>query len=276
MIQTGYPQCNEEYLEWIDLLESVVTAKGSFTMIELGAGIGRWAVRAAFAVEQYHRALPYRLIAVEAEPTHFEWMRLHFLDNGIDPSKHLLMNAALTETPGQVSFYIGSESGDVKPNGWFGQSLTKDYEVDAAVDEEPYCGFEVRLHKSGSKSISVPGVSLTNILADLREVDLVDFDIQGYEGTAIRSAIDPLNAKVKRLHIGTHAHEIEVGLRDLLTSHGWHCLAEYPLGATANTPWGVMTFQDGVQSWINPRLSRPWWSPFRYIQRIKKGRRHAV
>ena len=38
-----YPPLDEEYFEWIDLLESVVAAEGSYTMIELGAGYGRWA-----------------------------------------------------------------------------------------------------------------------------------------------------------------------------------------------------------------------------------------
>jgi hypothetical protein len=34
-----YPQLNEEYFEWIDVLETVIAAIGSFTVIELGAGL---------------------------------------------------------------------------------------------------------------------------------------------------------------------------------------------------------------------------------------------
>ena len=257
MTRVDYPAFNEEYFEWIDLLESVVTAKKSYTLIELGAGIGRWAVRAAFAVQQYNHALPYHLIAVEAEPTHFEWMRLHFLDNGIDPSKHSLIHAAVSATPGDVSFYIGQESGHVEPHGWYGQRLTKDYEVDVAVEEKPYCGFEVRRHRSGSRSISVPSISLESILKDLRQVDLIDFDIQGQELNTIRPAIQTLDAKVKRLHIGTHGHEIESALREFLTSHGWRNQIDYPAASNNHTPWGPIEFQDGVQSWVNPRLTGP-------------------
>jgi FkbM family methyltransferase len=263
VVQTPYPAFSEEYLEWIDILESVVSARKSYTMIELGAGFGRWAVNAALAVRQYNEKLPHRLIAVEAEPAHFEWMRLHFSDNNLDPSKHSLIHAAVSDTPGEVSFYVGSEPGDCKPNGWYGQSLIQPYEVVAQVEEKPYCGFEVRRHGSGFASISVPAVTLANILADLREVDLIDFDVQGHEGSVIRSAIDELNAKVKRLHIGTHSPLIEIGLRELLHSHGWRCLADYPAFSTSQTPWGDISFQDGVQSWVNPRLTRPWWSPFR-------------
>lgn len=68
-----YPPFDEEYFEWIDLLEAVAAAKDRFTMLELGAGFGRWTARAAAAAKQ--RDLSYSLIAVEAEPTHFDWMR---------------------------------------------------------------------------------------------------------------------------------------------------------------------------------------------------------
>jgi predicted O-methyltransferase YrrM len=98
------PIFDEEYFEWVDLLESVVAAKGSYTMMELGAGFGRWSVRAAFAVEQYHSNLPYRLIAAEAEPLKFSWMRQHFTDNGIDADRHSLVHAAVSDAPGTVPF----------------------------------------------------------------------------------------------------------------------------------------------------------------------------
>ena len=67
-----HPSFDEEYFEWIDLLEAVASANGRFTMLELGAGFGRWTARAAAAATQ--RKLPYFLVAVEAEPTHFQWM----------------------------------------------------------------------------------------------------------------------------------------------------------------------------------------------------------
>jgi FkbM family methyltransferase len=264
-VQTSYPPVDEEYFEWIDLLESVVSARKSYTMIELGAGYGRWAVRAAFAAQRYNQKLPYRLIAVEAEPAHFEWMRLHFSDNRIDPGKHSLIHGAVSDTPGEVSFYVGSGPDECRPAAWYGQSLTQDYEVVTQIEEKRYCEFEVQRLASGFASISVPAITLTSILADLRQVDLIDFDLQGHEGSVVRSAIHELNAKVKRLHIGTHSPEIEVGLRELLTCHRWRCLADYPSSSTSQTPWGTVPFQDGVQSWVNPRLARRWWSPLRFF-----------
>src|SRR5690349_2905170 len=104
-VETDYPAVNEEYFEWIDLLESVTSAGPEYTMAELGAGFGRWAVRAAFAAIQQQKK-SYRLITVEAEPTHAQWLLTHFLDNRLDPAAHTLLHAAITEKPGEIPIYV--------------------------------------------------------------------------------------------------------------------------------------------------------------------------
>jgi FkbM family methyltransferase len=271
----AYPPFDEEYFEWIDVLESVVAARKSYTMIELGAGTGRWAVRAASALRQHNPKLPFRLIAVEAEPVHFEWMRLHFADNGIDPDRHSLIYGALSETPGEVSFYVSNETGNIEANGWYGQRLTKDYEVDVLVEEAPYAKHQIRRHASGAKSITVPAITLASILDGLSEIDLIDSDIQGMELPVICSSIHELDAKVKRLHIGTHGAKIEAELRQLLTSHGWRCLADYAAKSLEQTPWGPIQFQDGAQSWVNPRLSGSWWAGYWWSPSVLAARLRA-
>jgi FkbM family methyltransferase len=258
MLTTGYPPVNEEYLEWIDLLESIVAARESYTILDLGAGFGRWSVRAACALKQYNHQLPYTLIAVEAEPVVFGWMGRHFQDNDIDPSQHRLIHAAIAEQPGDVLFNIGGPRGgpfDRSPDEWYGQFLANDNNVLGGYEEDgEYSGFPVRLYKSGWRSINVPGVSLGGLLKDLNRVDLVDMDVEGQELPSVLSAIEELDAKVKRLHIGTHGKEIEDGLRQLLSIHGWHCLFDYTLFSRNETPWGTVDCENGVQSWVNPRL----------------------
>jgi len=253
-----YPQVDEDYFEWIDLLESVVSSGGSYTMIELGAGMGRWSVRAALAARQFKPGMPFHLIAVEADPAHFDWLRSHFLDNGIDPKEHQLINAAVSDMPGQVQLCIrGPEGGncDLQPNEWYGQFLTKDIEFASELEGQGlYEGSKVKVHQNGWKSVAVPSVTLTSILKELRYVDLVDVDIQGEELNVIASAMDELDAKVQRLHIGTHRLDIETGLRELLSSHGWRCQTDYSVGTTEETPWGRINFQDGVQGWVNQKL----------------------
>jgi hypothetical protein len=79
-------------------------------------------------------------------------------------------------------------------------------------------------------------------------------DIEGEELKVISAAIDVLNQRVARLHIGTHSHDIETGLRQLLAAHGWECKADYPCAQVSPTPWGPVQFVDGVQSWVNRGL----------------------
>ena len=95
----------EEIFEWITLLEAVLEAKDTFTMAELGAGFGRWLVAGACA--QRRPDLAIRLIGVEAEPTHFGWMKEHLRDNGINPDNHRLIQAAATSDGRPVHFTFG-------------------------------------------------------------------------------------------------------------------------------------------------------------------------
>lgn len=257
-VHDSHPQFDEEYFEWIDLLEAVTSARGSFTMIELGAGFGRWAVRAAAATRQFNPNLPCRLIAVEPEPVVFGWMKEHFKENDVDERGHSLIHAAIGEAPGTSMFYIGGPKGgpyDRHPNSWYGQALTKDSDL-TGLDRPDglYAGFRVVEHQSGWRSIPIPTVTVRCLLKDLDRVDLIDLDIEGQELTSLSLAIEQLNTKVKRLHIGTHSEQIESGLRQLLSTHGWRCLADYSLNSTSNTHWGPIRFENGAQSWINPRV----------------------
>lgn len=227
----GYPAVDNEYFEWIDVLEASVLAQNTFTMIELGAGYGRWLVRAALAVRQYHGNLPLKLVGVEAEPTHFRWMQEHLRDNGINPDDHLLIEAAVDEQDGEVLFCVG------KPEESYAQAIA---EASIAVSESVQ---------------RVKAVSLNHILAQVDEVDLIDADVQGAEFAVFRSAMDAMNRKVKRVHIGTHSSDIEQELRSLFRQHSWYKLNDFAQQATVSTEWGEITFDDGVQTWINPRLS---------------------
>jgi FkbM family methyltransferase len=253
-----YPNFDEEYFEWIAVLESALEARGSYVVMELGAGFGRWAVRAGAAIRQAHPGMFFRLFAVEAEPVVYQWMRQHFLDNGFDPDAHSLLHGAVTESPGDVLFYIGGPHGgpyDKKPDAWYGQFLTKQYDVQGGgMPDGEYAGFPVIVHESKWRSIRVPSVSLTSLLHGVEHVDLIDMDIEGQELPSIQANIDTLDHKVKRLQVGTHSAEIEIELRRLFFVHGWECRADYSLFSESTTPYGRIRFQNGVQSWINPRL----------------------
>jgi FkbM family methyltransferase len=216
----SYPPFDEEYFEWIDLLEAVAAANGRFTMLELGAGFGRWTARGAAAAKQF--GLPYTLIAVEAEPTHFEWMCQNLQDNGVKPEDCRLIHAAVTGKDGKIGFQVGD------PVSNYGQSIGGSTEVNA--------------------------ISLPTLLQSLELVDLIDMDVQGAELEIIEAATEVLNEKVKRIHVETHSNPLHSDILTLFRVLGWEPHSLYA-GCTADTtPWGRINFQGGIQSWLNPRL----------------------
>lgn len=72
----------EELFEWIDFLEAVDKAVGTFRFVELGAGYGRWSVRALKAAEQRNLD-DAKAVAVEAERVHGECLVRHMQANCI-------------------------------------------------------------------------------------------------------------------------------------------------------------------------------------------------
>lgn len=216
----SYPPFDEEYFEWIDLLEAVTSARGQFTMLELGAGFGRWTVRAAAAAQQ--RSLPYILIAAEAEPTHFEWLKENLQDNGAKLTDCRLIQAAVTAKDGRIGFCVGD------PAGSYGQAIGGTTEVEA--------------------------VSLSTLLRPLDRVDLIDMDVQGAELDILSAATEPLSEKVKRIHVETHSEQLHTSILRLFRGLGWKPHFLYMFNTADKTPWGRINFQGGIQSWLNPRL----------------------
>jgi FkbM family methyltransferase len=251
------PPIDENYFEWVDLLESLANSGVDFTMMERGAGYGRWLVRGAFAARWFGNP-SCKLIGVEAEPTHFEWMQQHFRDNGLDPDSQTLLRAAISGRDGTATFIVGNA------REWYGQRV---------VLIEDYWQFvKQRLRRSIFRSLGdsrarrpddaamyhlarVRRVSLDSLLRPLRKVDLIDLDVQGAELEVLSAAPEGLNAKVSRVHIGTHNQKVESGLRSLFRRLGWVCSFDFPCGGESETPWGLVKFQDGVQSWQNPKVA---------------------
>jgi hypothetical protein len=91
-------------------------------------------------------------------------------------------------------------------------------------------------------------------------VDLIDLDVQGAEYDVLKMAADVLHKKVKRVHIETHNRSVELGLRELFTRMSWINIYDYPCAMSfpetweSETDFGVIKFQGGLQTWINPKF----------------------
>lgn len=122
-------------------------------------------------------------------------------------------------------------------------------------------------------------VSLPTLLRNHTLVDLLDLDVQGAEWVVFnvsmsdgaQAALDALDAKVLRLHVGTHAVSArdtplttsEAGLVTTLHERGWRSL--WTMGVTNGqcaeskhfrlSPWGPVCMADGALSFVNARLA---------------------
>ena len=240
------------YFEWIDAIESVQQARDRYVICELGAGWGKWCVRAVCALRQLN-PLPFNCIAVEAEPTHYRWMRVHFADNGIDPDMHDLRWSAVAPTGGVVPFAIGDAQ------RWYGQAISE--AAPPPLDARASRRLKARgllgrppTHRDARETIWVPAVTLWDVVGGEERIDLLDLDVQGNEHLVIESAAPLIDARVRRVHVGTHSRDIEATLRRIFTKLGWLSRVDYECNSTAHTPYGAISFVDGVQSWQNPRF----------------------
>jgi FkbM family methyltransferase len=225
-----YPDRNsEDYFEWIDLLTAVDRATDRFTMIEVGAGYGRWIANAAAALRRHTRCrdLPQKLIGIEASGRRFEMMERNCDDNGIGLSERQLIHAACTPTD--------------KPSALL--PLNDDYGASLIPDSAIAVGGLVE---------ETPTIRLESLLTE--PVDFIDMDIQGAEYGVIRAAIEKLDAFVKMIHVGTHHPTIDARLAAIFHGHGWRPRHIFTNRAINQTPYGEFQFIDGISSWENPRF----------------------
>jgi FkbM family methyltransferase len=229
-----YAEICEEIFEWECLLSAVLEARDLFTMVEVGAGYGRWLVAAACALRRHKADLPIKLIGIEPEPQHFAWMQKHFSDNGLDPTKHRLIKAAAAGKDGEILFIS-----TLDPAVSYGQHV-----VDKSDD----------LYDHYRDGKLIPCLSVETLLADLTNVDLLDMDIQGAELQAIPAGMRAMTQKVRRAYIGTHSRQIDEAMTHAFLSHGWQSVCQYGWNSEAETKFGKIKFEDGVQWWINPNV----------------------
>ena len=255
----------EPFFEFAAIHKAVHAAHDRFTMVEL---VGGYAARSvdAYRALQVFNPLPCQLVVVEAEPTHFQWAKRHLAANGIEPKNHWLINAAVSIDSDPIMFMRGA--------GLFFNGIVgiKDIEklitqiIDMGASDQVVrnlisggtCGMQIPFQSAAGVDnfdySFVSAMALNDILSPLPLVDLMDFDIQGAEDVVIHPAMEMLNARVKRLHIGTHGADIHSGIWEFFFANEWICEFDYAPATTHQTPWGDFETQDGILHFYNPRL----------------------
>ena len=235
-ITTAYPTANEDYFEYVSVLKSINSARGSFVMAELGAGYGAWIVTAYKAIRQLKekKDLSVFLVGVEADPAHFRMMHEHFRINGLDPRDHLLVQAAVTDHDGEVWFTTGS------PREWWGQ---------AVVNGPDYPGHQY----PDQKNIAVKAVTLE---FDSPPPGIGGSTRSGHPGRGVQGAFLRSGVDWGKGQAPSYRNPFPRNRGKSARIAPWSrvvCEADFPCGGTQETTYGRVDFTDGVQAWRNNR-----------------------
>lgn len=231
-VSVGYPPLNSEYVEWIGLMAAVVSAQSRFTMVEAGAGWGRWLVAAAKLASE--RQIPFTLAGIEADPDHFRWMQQVFLDNKLDPANHILISEAVAPEQG-TTLFLRHEHPELN----YGQHLVK--------------RTEMKFWKSqpGWAVVEAQAQTLSQVLSRLDVIDFLSVDVSGSEVEILRTCLPELE-KVRVLQISVNSTKADEELTRLLKKQGWLNKFRYPMQQQSQTPYGMVEFAEGLQTWLHP------------------------
>jgi len=238
---------SEDYFEWIDLLTAIERSDSQFTMIEVGAGYGRWISNAAAALKRRKKKSTSRvkLVALEANKARYELMVKNCAHNEIASSDVKLLRAACTPD-GSPVFMICNDD--------YGASVAKNADAMKAFELANSDVISARDERGQTFLVEkVPAIRLEELMTE--RIDFLDVDIQGAELDVILSCIDAMDAYVKMAHVGTHSVLVDARLSHLFHLHGWRPRRIFSCGTVNQTPYGAFQFIDGIQSWENPRFN---------------------
>ena len=227
-----------EAVEWLGVLKAVKSAKKTFSVIELGAGFGTWAISSAVAAR--HKGIPdIRVHMVEGDPRHCESAVTHFRVNGFANCSENIIHAAVGAQDGMARW--PKMAGPASSDGWNNRP-----DFDNSGD---YLG---RVH---DEMMDLRVISMKNLLARERIWDLVHIDVQGHEVEIVQSCIEDVRKKVRWIVVGTHSRKLDGDFIDLMHRAGWVLENEKPsrfVWDTTLPTLEAMTVIDGTQVWRNP------------------------
>lgn len=193
--QAGYAgaPASSFYYELGAILYAAERASGTFTVIELGAGWGRWGVHAWMANKQ-KRDLPAYIVGVEGDPYHYAMMRSHYALNGVPEANFMALHAIVGPVGDDSSF----------------NRLNPDTNWGAGAGE------------AGGK-MKIASVTIDEIVSMFWVIDHIDIDCQGCEGYIfdvphVRTIV---SERVKSMWIECHSLAIGAKLDALFTQWGW-------------------------------------------------------
>jgi hypothetical protein len=259
----------EGWFEAVNWIAAARDARGSYTMVTLGACYGAQAVGSYQALKQLN-PMPSKLVAVEPEPDNYEWTVRHMSNNGIDPAQQWLLPYAISDRNDPVYFPVGSPgSGAQNCFSTNEQGARENYvkELLARGRLEKTLRNLIMNNTTGVTKDLVPGsdafkaeiklmsaITLKDVLSPFDVVDYVESDIQQSEIIVFPPYMDILRKKVRRVHIGTHGLDVHNALLDGFVKDGWTIVFDFKPNSSFTTELGSFSTNDGVLTVRNPSL----------------------
>lgn len=220
--------------EWAAALLSVVRARGSYRIVEIGCGWGCWLVNMGTAARA--RGLDVTLIGIEGDAGHLSRAAEVLQMNGFTPGDYRLHHGIAGPRAGKAIF-PDSKS---ETTGWGGEAI---FFPDAAT----------LARARRDPDVQVLDCMPLKALSDGAVIDLLHIDIQGAEVDFVTGSMADISSHVRRVLIGTHSRIIEGQLSAHFLEAGWIMEMERPalMPLHAGRPRIAI---DGVQLWRNPDM----------------------
>ncbi len=261
----------EAWFEAVNWVEAAREARGAYVMATLGACYGGQAVDAYLALQAVN-PMPATLVAVDPVPENIAMTRQHFRDNGIDPDDHWIVEAAVSDSNQPVLFPVGAPASGTQNCVFYNSPAGRAALALRLKDEDQAGQVGCNLLATNATGVSVnlapdrevpfeaelqfvSAVTVADMLGPFDRVDFVEADLQQSETIVFPPAIEVLNRKVRRVHLGTHHPKDHQQLEDMFRQHGWQIVFSFLPHHTYKTPAGELSLNDGVLTALNPAVA---------------------
>lgn len=221
-----------------------------------GAGWGRMSLALAGVID--YNVIPltpvkYRCLAVEGEPTHYQWLKEHF---EVQKINGIAVHGAVSNKNGTCRFDSVGEAGSR-----YGQTITSLITINKMPSIKKIYNFVTngkdRIERIKNYynllikgTIKIPMYTIDRLIQTygFDHVDIIHMDVQGAEyKVALGAAKSIENDLIDYLIIGTHHRDLNDKLRQLLSSKFDVIVNIYPHSVGAVNGFPPIKVEDGIQ-----------------------------
>lgn len=208
-------------------------------LFELGAGWGEWCLALAGVID--FKVIPvvptsYHCLAVEGEPTHYQWLKEHLESQNING---VAVHGAVSDKNGTCRFSV-----DTAPDDCYGQAIIS--HSDLTVRNTIWYLY----HYFFRRTAKIPMYTVDRIIQTygFEHVDIIDMDVQGAEYKVVSGAAESIkNDLIDYFLIGTHDRKFNDALRLLLSPKFNLIIDIYPNSVGIVDGFAPIRCQDGIQ-----------------------------